>query len=239
VPHLQAGSAVVSVQSVSLALLLAGLAIAADLVRAEEPKLVSKVIDAMPADAEARCAYTRVSLEDGSSDVERYDPSDGRPFWTLLSVNDQPPGEAALRRYAGREENRSDRNHPMDLDIREMVDSASWRLASDDGQLVEFEFRLQPHGDLTERMVERVRGSFVIDKAARQPIRLRIENTESANVAPFVRISRYVEDIRFHYDEGIGAAVPVERRTERGGRALGLKSLDRIKIFRYEDYVCT
>jgi hypothetical protein len=230
---------VVRAQSVPLALLLAGLVGTAGLIRAAEPELVSAVIDAMPADAEARCAYTRISLEDGTSEIERYDPSEGPPFWTLLSLNGQPPSEAALRRYAGREENRSDRNHPMDLDIREMVDSTSWRLASDDGQLVEFEFRLRPHGDLTERMVERVRGSFVIDQLARQPIRLRIENTESANVAPFVRISRYVEDIRFHYEPDIGAAVPVERRTERRGRALGLKSLDRIKTFRYEDYACT
>jgi hypothetical protein len=205
---------------------------------AEEPKLVAAVLNALPSDAAARCAYTRVSIEDGSSEVERYDPSGSGPVWTLVELDGQTPSEAALRRYEDKAENRADRNHPMDLDIRDMVDAASWRLASDDGSLVAFEFRLRPNGELTERLVDRVRGTFVIDKEAGQPIRLRIENTEPATIAPFVRIAHYAEDIRFVLDPSIGASVPVERRTERRGRALGLKSLNRVKVFRYEDYVC-
>lgn len=225
-------------QHVLVLLLPAWLLAAAAAARGEEPELVTLVLNAMPADAQARCAYTRVSIEDDEQEVERYDPRGSGVAWTLVSLNGEAPSEAALRRYAEREDNRADRNHPMDLDIRDMVETSSWRLASENGHLVEFEFRLRPHGELTERLVEKVIGSFVIDKTAGQAIRLRIENTEAASIAPFVRVTRYVEDIRFMLDPHIGVAVPAERRTERRGRALGLKSLDRIKVFRYEDYAC-
>jgi hypothetical protein len=193
----------------------------------------------VPADAPQRCAYTRVSIEDDESEVERFDPARNDAPWTLLEIDGRPPAEAELQRYGGRTENRRDRNHPMDLQVRDMVDPSSWRLRNDDGTLAEFEFRLRPHGELTERLAEKVVGTFIIDKRWQQPVRLRVQSTEAASIAPFVRIDHYAEDLRFRYDDSVGTAVLAERHTERRGRALGVKSLNRNKTFRYEDYACT
>jgi hypothetical protein len=204
-----------------------------------EPPLVTAALNSMPADAVQRCAYTRVSIEDDEVEVERYDPGKGDAPWTLLEIDGQPPTAAELRRYAGRAENRRDRNHPMDLQIRDMVDPSSWTLRNGDDTLAEFEFRLRPHGELTERLADKVMGTFIIDKRWQQPVRLRLQSTEAASIAPFVRIDHYAEDMRFRYDDGVGTAVLAERHTERRGRALGVKSLNRNKTFRYEDYACT
>lgn len=205
---------------------------------ASEPPLVRAALNSVPADAPARCAYTRVSIEGDESEVERFDPARGDVPWTLLEIDGRPPEVGELRRYAGRTENRRDRNHPMDLQIRDMVDPSSWKLRNNDGALAEFGFRLRPHGELTERLVEKVVGTFIIDTRWQQPVRLRIQSTEPASIAPFVRIDHYAEDLRFRYDDSVGTAVLAERHTERRGRALGIKSLNRNKTFRYEDYVC-
>lgn len=206
--------------------------------QAREPPLVKAVLDAIPVAAATRCAYTRVSIEGDEVEAERYDHrSPGSP-WRLLRVGDEAPGPEQLRRYESKREDRADRQHPLSLQIRDMVDPTSWRPVADDGLLAEFEFRLRPHGELTDRLAQHVVGSFVIDKPGRQPVRLRVESTEPATVAPLVRLTHYAEDLRFRMDAAVGAPALVERRTERRGRALGVRSLNRMKTYRYQDYAC-
>lgn len=218
-------------------LLLAGWAFGADAAAAEAPLLVKAMLDKAPEAAERRCSYTRTRIEDGNSKRERYDATDPEEPWKLVRVNGREPTAAELRRYARKADDR-DRQHPLDFDLREMVDPDHWEVLSETPTEAVFRFRLRPNEDLDERLVEKVRGTLVVDKERLQPVRITIENTEPAYVAPLVRIADYSQELRFEWDETIGAAVLTERETEVRGRALGLRPLREHKIIRYTEYSC-
>lgn len=204
---------------------------------AEAPLMVKTMLDNAPAAAERRCSYTRTRIEGGDSKRERYDATNPDEPWTLVRVNGREPNPAQLRRYARKADDR-DRQHPLDFDLRDMVDPDHWELVSETPTEAVFRFRLRPNEDLDERLVAKVRGTLVVDKVRLQPVRITIENTEPAYVAPLVRIAEYTQEMRFEWDEAIGASVLTERETEMRGRALGLRPLREHKIIRYTDYSC-
>lgn len=217
----------------ALVLLLCALPAAAEL-----PTLVARMLDQGLADADTRCAYTRFTDGDSGTRTERFDPVRPGDGWTLLTMDGAPPSEDDLRRYAGKAEERAERRHPLAFDLRSMVDPQGWQLRAETHTEAVFEFRLRPTDELGERLVDKVRGTLVVDRARQQPLHIRIENTEPAYVAPFVRIARYAQDLRFRWHEELGVSVLVEVETHRRGRALGLKSLHQDKQVRYFDYAC-
>src|SRR5690606_23228883 len=182
-----------------------------------------------------RCSYTRIRIEDGDSKRERYQAGDTDTPWELVQVDGREPTEAELRRYARGAEDR-ERRHPLDFDLRGMVDPDHWHLRSETATEAVYQFRLRPTDELDERLADKVLGTLVVDKVRLQPVRIRIENTEPAYVAPLVRVAEYSQEMRFTWEPAIGAAVLTETETEWRGRAVGLKVLKRHKLVRYSDY---
>lgn len=216
------------------ALLLAWSAPAA----AEAPALVRTMLDNAPAAAEARCSYVRTKIDDeDDTKQERYRAGASGTQWELIGVDGRAPTEAELRRYARGADDR-ERRHPLAFDLREMVDPDHWQLELETDTEVIYQFRLRSSEDLDERLVEKVIGTLVVDKIRRQPVRITIQNTEPAYVAPFVRVTEYVQEMQFRWDESVGAAVLTQTSTRWNGRALGLKPLSRRKLVRYSDYEC-
>lgn len=218
---------------IGLALLLGALPAAAQM-----PALVAGMLDNGLADAEQRCAYTRFTDSDSGTRTERFDPALPGDPWTLLSMDGAPPTPEELQRYARKAEERADRRHPLAFDLRSMVDPEGWQLRAETHAEAVFEFRLRPNEDLGERLVDKVRGTLVVDRQRQQPVHIRIENVEPAYVAPLVRIARYAQDLRFRWEEQLGVSVLANVETHRRGRALGLKSLHQDKQVRYFDYEC-
>ena len=206
-------------------------------VNGEAPVLVKAMLENAPEGAESRCSYVRTRINDGDIKRERYHAGDMVSSWELLQVNGREPTQAELRRYA-RDAEHKDRRHPLDFDLRDMVDPDHWRLRAETDDQAVFEFRLRPNEDLDERMVDKVRGVLVVDKDRLQPVRISIENTEPAFVAPLVRVAEYSQEMRFRWEPAIGAAVLAETETNMRGRAVGLKLLRRHKVVRYSDYQC-
>jgi hypothetical protein len=204
----------------------------------DEVAAVLNLNDALPM-AEERCAYTRVRSDADSLKIERYDPANPEAPWTLLNLDGRDPTPADLRRYAQRDDNRSDRRHPLAFDPRDLVRPDSWELQSDNGGEVAYRFRLRPFEEISERLAEKAVGTLVMSKDDGRLLRIRIENTEPAYPAPLVRVTDYAQELRFERDEAIGADVLVKAVTHLRGRALGLKSLDDDRVIRYEDYACT
>lgn len=204
---------------------------------ADAPTLVKAMLDNAPEAAESRCSYTRTRIEDGDSRRERYHAGDVVSAWELVRMNDREPTDAELRRYVRKGEHR-DRRHPLDFDLRGMVDADHWRLRSESETEAVFEFRLRATEDLDERLVDKVLGTLVMDKVRLQPVRIRIDNTQPAYVAPLVRVAEYSQEMRFRWEPTVGAAVLAETETRWRGRAVGLKVLKRHKLVRYSDYQC-
>lgn len=203
----------------------------------EAPLLVKAMLDNAPAAAKERCSYTRTRIEDGESKRERYDAGDPVNPWKLLRVDGREPTAAELRRYERKADDR-DRRHPLDFDLRQLVDPDHWELVSESAIEATFEFRLRPNEDLDENLVDKVRGILVVDKARLQPVSITIENTEPAYVAPLVRVAKYVQEMRFRWEDAVGAAVLAETESTLRGRALALKAIREHKITRYTDYQC-
>lgn len=202
------------------------------------PLLVKAMLNNAPAAAQERCSYTRTRIEDGESRRERYDATDAAEPWKLVRVNGRDPSAAELRRYQRKAEQR-DRRHPLEFDLRDMVDPQHWQLRSETAVEAEFEFRLRPNDELDERLVDKVLGTLVVDKVRLQPVRITIENTEPAYVAPLVRVAEYLQEMRFRWEDAIGAAVLSETETQVRGRAVGLKLVREHKLIRYTDYRCS
>ena len=199
--------------------------------------MVKAMLDNAPEEAEARCSYTRTRIDGGESKHERYHAGDVVTSWELVSVDGRDPTPAELRRYARDGEHR-DRRHPLDFDLRSMVDPDHWRLQSETDSQAVFEFRLRANEELDERLVEKVKGVLVLDKQRLQPVRITIENTQPAYVAPLVRVAEYRQEMRFRWQSAVGASVLTETETTMRGRAVGLKALRRHKLVRYSDYRC-
>ena len=206
-------------------------------VNAEAPVLVKAMLENAPEGAQSPCSYVRTRINGGEVKRERYHAGDMVSAWELLEVNGREPNPAELRRYA-RDTDHQDRRHPLDFDLRDMVDPDYWRLRSESDEQAVFEFRLRPNEDLDARMMDKVRGVLVVDKERLQPVRITIENTEPVFVAPLVRVADYSQEMRFRWEPAIGAAVLVETETNVRGRAVGLKLLRRHKVVRYSDYQC-
>lgn len=199
------------------------------------PQPVAQMLDNAPAAAESRCSYTRIRIGDEVR-RERY-VAGQEPPWTLLSVDGNPPTSVELRHYARGQEER-DRRHPLAFDLRGMVDPEHWRLRDRDGDEAVYEFRLRPNEDLDESLVDKVRGTLIMDAASHQPVRIVIENTEAAYIAPFVRVAEYRQQLDFEWNDAVGAAVLTQTETRVRGRAVGFKVLRRDKLVRYTDYAC-
>ena len=216
-----------------------GLAILAVLpadLSAAAPRLVEAVLANAPAAAEARCSYTRIKVEDDESRTERYRAGAREP-WQLLEVDGREPTPPELLDYQLGAGDR-DRRHPLAFDLRSMVNPERWELKSETAEQAVFGFRLMPNEELDARLVEKVRGILVVDKARQRPVRIVIENTEPAYVAPFVRVAEYRQELTFDWEADIGAAALTQAETHMRGRALGIKSLRRYKLVRYVDYMC-
>ncbi len=203
---------------------------------AEIPLPVERMLDNAPLNAEARCSYTRLRLDDELRE-ERYEAgADGAP-WVLVSVDGDTPSTVEQRHYARGQDGR-DRRHPLAFDLRDMVDPEHWELVEEGADRAVYAFRLRPNEDLDETLVDKVVGTLVLDTERDQPVRIVIENTEPAYVAPFVRVAQYRQQLDFEWNEAVGAAVLTQRETVMRGRALGLKLLRKDKLVRYQDYVC-
>ena len=215
----------------------AALLVLAPMAAAEIPAPVARMLDNAPRNAEARCSYTRLRLDDEVRE-ERYEAgAEGAP-WVLVSVDGDPPSAVEQRHYARGQDDR-DRRHPLAFDLRGMVDQEHWELLETEADRAAYAFRLRPNEDLDETLVDKVKGTLVLDTARHQPVRIVIENTEPAYVAPFVRVAQYRQQLDFEWNEAVGAAVLTQRETIMRGRALGLKLLRKDKLVRYQDYVCS
>lgn len=222
------------------ATLLTGLLTAAGLflapaADATTPAAVVAVLDNAPRAAEHRCSYTRIR-DDEDQRWERYRAGHDQP-WQLLAVDGRDPTESELQHYARGADDR-DRRHPLGFDLRTMVTPDGWRLVEETPSEAIYEFRLRPNEDLDEGLVEKVRGTLVVDTVRDQPISISIKNTEPAYVAPLVRIASYHQRLSFRWDDAIGAAVLTETETRWHGRALGFKRINKYKHVIYEDYRC-
>jgi hypothetical protein len=203
-----------------------------------QPPEVVKLLGTGVPDAEQRCAYTRVRSDSDSLKIERYDPADAGAPWTLLNLDGRAPSPNDLRRYAQRADNRSDRQHPLAFDPRDMVRPGSWELHSENGAERTYHFKLAPFEELTERLADKALGTLVVDKKNGRLLQIRIENVEPTYVAPLVRITSYAQELRFDHDPKLGKDVLVKRVTHLRGRAAGMKQLKDDRVVRYEDYVC-
>ncbi|MFW6093885.1 MAG: hypothetical protein ACODAC_07930 [Pseudomonadota bacterium] len=202
------------------------------------PDMVAEVLALGPQDPEARCGYVRVSIDSDGSETERYDPSNPERPWELVAVDGEPPSERQLANYRSDADDRRDRQHPLDFDLRSMVDPNGWSLRSESATEAAFGFRLRPNEDLRERVIDKVRGTLLVGKDPLRPVRITIENTEPAYVAPFVRIVEYFQELRFRWDDELEGPVLAEIETRRRGRALLVKSLDKDKTVYYDEYHC-
>lgn len=214
-----------------------GACLAGGAVAGQTPELVKAMLENAPASAEARCSYTRTRVEGDQSRRERFQAEDVEAPWKLLSVDGRDPRPGEMREYT-RQAGERDRRHPLAFDLRGMVDPAHWYRVSETAEQVTFRFRLRPNDDVDERLVDKVQGTLVVDRQRQQPVRIRIENTEPAYVAPLVRVAEYRQDMEFRWDEAVGAAVLSRTETHLRGRALGLKALREHKVVRYSDYQC-
>jgi hypothetical protein len=203
---------------------------------AEIPGPVARMLANAPVDAEARCSYTRFRLGDEVRE-ERFQAGTDATPWTLVSVDGDAPSTVEQRHYERGQEDR-DRRHPLAFDLRDMVDPEHWELLEEAGEQAVYGFRLRPNEDLDETLVDKVLGTLVLDTVREQPVRIVIENTEPAYVAPFVRVAEYRQQLDFEWNDAIGAAVLTRRETVMRGRALGLKLLRKDKLVRYQDYHC-
>jgi len=199
------------------------------------PQPVAQMLDNAPAAAEDRCSYTRTRIDDEVR-RERY-LAGGEPPWSLLEVDGSPPSAVELRHYARGQEDR-DRRHPLDFDLRSMVDPEHWDLRERGGGEAVYEFRLRPNEDFDEGLVEKVRGTLIMDTRRHQPVQIVIENTKPAYIAPFVRVAEYRQQLDFAWNDGVGAAVLTQIETRVRGRAVGFKVIRRDKLVRYGEYAC-
>ncbi len=206
---------------------------------AQIPALVDAVLELGQPGAEASCAYTRTRLNPEHSKTERYDPSDPESPWRLVAMDGQPPTTEQLRRYAQDADDRSDRRHPLEFDIRSMVSPDGWELVSETADEVTYRFRLRPSDEIPEHLVDKVRGTMVVARDPLRPVRITIENTEPAYVAPFVRVAEFFQELRFSWSDAVDGPVLTEIETRRRGRALAVKSLRKDKIVHYGDYDCS
>ncbi|MDZ7669409.1 MAG: hypothetical protein U5Q16_08295 [Gammaproteobacteria bacterium] len=202
---------------------------------AETPAAVVAVLDNAPRAAEHRCSYTRIR-NDEDQRRERYRAGHDPP-WQLLAMDGREPSEEELRRYAQGADDR-DRRHPLAFDLRAMVSPDGWRLVEETPSEAIYEFRLRPNEDLDEGLVDKVRGTMVVDTVRDQPISISIENTEPAYVAPLVRIASYHQRLSFRWSDAVGASVLTEAVTRWHGRALGFRRINKYKHVIYEGYQC-
>ncbi len=215
------------------------LLLGSSVVLADPPALVSATLANAPMGAADRCGYTRESINDDESKVERFDPSSADAPWTLLSVNGRPPGAAVLERYADRAEDRLDRQHPLEFDLASQVEPGTWALVSEneDEAVFSFRLRLDPDENLDVRLLDKISSTFTLDKQRLQTKRVLIESTGAASVAPMVRITQYRREYLFVWSDAVDAAALSERTTRRRGKA-PFKSLNQDKRRVYKDYEC-
>ena len=192
-----------------------------------------------PRGAADRCGYTRESIKNNESKVERFDPSHDDAPWTLLSVNGRPPDAEVLESYADRAEDRLDRQHPLDFDLLSRVEPDTWALVSDgeDEAVFRFRLRLDPDENLDVRLLDKISSTLALDKHSLQPKRVLIESTGAASVAPMVRITQYRREFLFAWSDAVDAAALTEKTTRRRGKA-PFKSLNQDKRTVYSNYEC-
>ena len=205
---------------------------------ATTPALVAEMLANAPMAAENRCGYVRYATDEDGSTLERFDPSGDNGLWTLLAIDDRQPAPRELHRYADKAEKRATRRHPLGFDLTDMVQDNSWALVSETEDEAVYSFRLKPDEDLDEDLVEKVLGTLILDKHRVQPRRILVEASGPAYVAPMVRIAAYRQELRFSWNDSVGAAALAEKITHRRGRALGLRSLRKDKRVLYSDYEC-
>jgi hypothetical protein len=208
-------------------------------VLAEPPALVSAMLANAPRGAADRCGYTRESINNNESKVERFDPSRDDAPWALLSMNGRPPDAEVLESYADMAENRLDRQHPLEFDLLGRVEPDTWALVSEseDEAVFSFRLRLDPDENLDVRLLDKISSTLTLDKHSLQPKRVLIESTGAASVAPMVRITQYRQEFLFVWNDAVDAAALAEKATRRRGKA-PFKSLNQDKRRVYRDYEC-
>ena len=215
----------------------AWLAVAAPGQAAETPALISEMLANAPTAAESRCGYTRLSIHDDGSKLERFDPS-ANPPWMLLAVDERDPTPRELRRYAEKVDRYAERRHPLAFDLTDIVEPGSWSVLSETEDEAVYGFRLRPDDVMDEDLLAKVRATLTVGKHPVQPRRILIETTGPAYVAPMVRIASYRQELRFVWNDSVGASALAEKITQRRGRALGLRNLRDDKRVSYSDYRC-
>jgi len=208
---------------------------------AEPPALVTAMLSNAPVDAASRCGYTRQTFRDDNSKLERFDLTGGKAGWTLLSVDGQPPRSKTLRNYADRAEDRLDRQHPLEFDLRDRVEPDSWVLVSEteDEAVFSFRLRLDEEDDIDVQLLDKISSTLTLDRRREQPTRVLIQSTGPASLAPLVRISDYRQEYVFEWNDAVGAAVLTEKISRRRGTAMGFRSLNKDKRVLYGDFECT
>lgn len=213
-------------------LLLIGLASPAT---AELPTLVESAFGRSGGSA-GGWAYTRSSVENGITTVERFDPAVADGGWTLIVVEGKTPSKKQLKKYAAKSGTRETRDHPGEIDLLDIVDADSIALVAESTTSATFRFKPAPddpaEDDSTSAYLD---GSLVIDKNGPFVKSLELANSDPFSPTTGVKINKMRVRMEFALDhEGRFALRELSQSVE--GRLFGIKRINQASTVTYSEF---
>ncbi|MGK2857165.1 MAG: hypothetical protein ACSLFQ_08155 [Thermoanaerobaculia bacterium] len=212
------------------------------------PPLVEKALETMETSDQEGYAYRMSKVEGGATSIAQFDPT--RPageVWSLLQKDGRKPTTKEIEsfrkeraeREAKQAKQRKDdakKKGRADEDLRALIAPGSVQLVAETAERASYRFRMQSDDEDTRAMVDSIRGTLVISKAAPYVESLDLASTGEMRPVTGVKISEFHLTLTFHAPDAHGKALPATVRSVVKGRAMLVKKIDQDLSVSFTEY---
>lgn len=212
------------------------------------PPLVERALETMERSDQDGYAFRMNKVESGVTSIATFDPA--KPparAWELLQKDGRTPTtkeiESFRKERAKREKERDEQRKKDtkgkrggDRDLRELIAPGSLQLISETAERAIYRFTMQSDDEDMKAMVESIRGTLAISKAAPHVESLDLASTGEMKPMTGVKIAEFRLTLTFLPPDSHGRALPSTIRSVVKGRAMLVKKIDQDMSVAYSDY---
>ncbi|MCM2314466.1 MAG: hypothetical protein NDJ92_04845 [Thermoanaerobaculia bacterium] len=230
------------------ALFLLALAFPATAAQPQLPLLVERALETMERSEQDGYAFRMSKVESGLTSVATFDPA--KPpatAWDLLQKDGRTPTPKEIESFRKEREEREKKRDEQrkkdakkkgsgDRELRELIAPGSLQLISETADRAIYRFTMQSDDEDMKAMVESIRGTLAISKAAPHVESLDLASTGEMRPMPGVKIAEFRLTLAFLPPDAHGRALPSTIRSVVKGRAMLVKKIDQDVSVTYSDY---
>jgi hypothetical protein len=181
-------------------------------------------------------AYTRTKVENGSTIVERFDPAGDDGGWTLVEVDGKAPSNKQLKKYAAKIDQRESRDHPGEIDFRDIVNVDTVTLVEETATDATYRFEPAPDEEDDADPSAFLEGTLAVDKRESFVKSLELASIEPFSPATGVKINKMRVTMKFTLlDDGARTAIR-ELSQSVEGRLFGIKRISQASTVTFSDF---